>query len=60
MTFRVAGLPHIDDPHVGVGRMRGDPVGVDELLGMGVRHGQDSKHVNHAGKFSAQALQVST
>mgnify|MGYP003694518437 CR=1 FL=1 len=36
-------LPHVDDADVRVGGMGGDPVGLDELFGMRVRHGEDSQ-----------------
>jgi hypothetical protein len=55
VRLREAVLPHVDDAHVHVGGVRGDPVRLDELFGMGVRDGQHSQCGEHAAKFSVSA-----
>ena len=45
--------PLVGHPHAGVRPVGGDPVGVHELLGMGVRHGGEGQHHNHARECTA-------
>ena len=55
----VAALPHVDDADVRVGRVRGDPVGLDELFGMGVRDGQHKPDAVSMAQSLAQAPRIS-
>ena len=47
MAVGVAVLAHVDDADVGVGGVGRHPVGLDELFGMRVRHGQDRQDGKH-------------
>src|SRR5438105_663228 len=60
VTFAESALPHVDDADGWIGGVRRNPVGVDELFRMRVRHGEQRKQWKHAPECTRTRCTVRT